>query len=473
VAWQLWIAQRIHAGAQLYRDIIEVNPPLWFWMALPIDRVAGLLHVRPESVLAAAMGGLVMIAIAATNALLSELSSERRTVLLVYVAVILTAMPWVHLGQREQIVLVGTVPYAALIAARRDGRAVLPLLAFLIGCGAAFGFALKHYFLLVPALLEFWLIASRRSAWRWRRPELLGMALVGGGYASALLLWAPDYLTSILPLVRLSYGMLGAHSIGDLFGPFAVLGLISLAVAAAEIFPLSRENSRFGSAMLVAALGLGIAYFLQAKGWIYHALPMLGCASLALAALLVESRPPKLLLRFAAPALLMLPFVLTIEEFRYPLLPNADLDGALSGLRAGDSVGFLAVDTAIPWSVTLQRGFRYPSRYMGDWMLNAVVNNEHQPHPDPHLVSLGRQVVSDTVGDFRCAPPRRIIIARPRAGEPGFDILPFFLRDPQFAELLSHYRQRSRTGLQTLELVAPWSQPSEGTCRAAAARTQG
>ena len=110
---------------------------------------------------------------------------------------------------------------------------------------------------------------------------------------------------------------------------------------------------------------------------------------------------------------------------------------------------------------------------MGDWMLNAVVNNEHQPHPDPRLVNLGRQVVSDTAADFRCVPPRRIIIARPRPGDAGFDILPFFLRDREFAELMAHYRQRSRTSLQTLELVAPWNQPAESTCRAAAVRTQG
>jgi hypothetical protein len=40
VAWQLWIAGRIHAGANLYTDIVETNPPLWFWMALPVDRLA-------------------------------------------------------------------------------------------------------------------------------------------------------------------------------------------------------------------------------------------------------------------------------------------------------------------------------------------------------------------------------------------------------------------------------------------------
>ena len=56
VASQLWIAQRIHEGARLYRDIVEVNPPLWFWMALPIDRLATLIHWPPASVLIGAFG---------------------------------------------------------------------------------------------------------------------------------------------------------------------------------------------------------------------------------------------------------------------------------------------------------------------------------------------------------------------------------------------------------------------------------
>src|SRR4051812_13305050 len=58
VAWQLWIAGRIHAGANLYRDIIETNPPLWFWMALPVDRLATLLHLRIEAVLIASLGSV-------------------------------------------------------------------------------------------------------------------------------------------------------------------------------------------------------------------------------------------------------------------------------------------------------------------------------------------------------------------------------------------------------------------------------
>jgi hypothetical protein len=62
--------------------------------------------------------------------------------------------------------------------------------------------------------------------------------------------------------------------------------------------------------------------------------------------------------------------------------------------------------------------------------------------------------VSETVADFRCAAPKRIIVTRPRIGEDEFDILAFFLRDPEFRALLSHYRVRSRTSVETFELVS-------------------
>ena len=48
--------------------------------------------------------------------------------------------------QREQIALIWTLPYAALVAARRDGRDISPSLTALIGASARLGFALKHYF---------------------------------------------------------------------------------------------------------------------------------------------------------------------------------------------------------------------------------------------------------------------------------------------------------------------------------------
>ena len=144
VAWQLWIAGRIHAGARLYTDIIELNPPLWFWMAVPVDRLAALLHIRIEAALVAAMGGAVALSLAAANRLLCRMAPPRRTFLLAYGALVLAAMPWAHVGQREQIVLIATFPYCVLVAERRKGNAIHFAFAAAIGVGAALGFALKQ-----------------------------------------------------------------------------------------------------------------------------------------------------------------------------------------------------------------------------------------------------------------------------------------------------------------------------------------
>lgn len=465
VAWQLWIASRIHAGAHLYRDIIEVNPPLWFWMALPVDSAASYFHLRVESVLVIAIGCGVITALAATDSFLKEIAAPRRTFLLSYAALLLIGLPWVHVGQREQIVLLGTLPYTALIAARRQGRPILPILAFCVGAGAAVGFALKHYFLIVPAALELWLFATSGRDWRWRRPEIYALIALGTLYGLAILIWAREYLTEVVPLVRLAYAMQTNPSLTKLFGPFAIFGLVSLFVTGVGVLLLPRKALPVTSALLVAGSAFAAVYLTQDKGWIYHAIPLLGCASLALAALLAESTQRMRFLRLVAPAMLSIPLFLAANEAMHPTLPSSDLKQAVAGLRSGDAVGFLTAETAVPWAVTLQRRFRNPSRYMGYWMLNAIVTNERLDRPEARLAALGRQITAETVQDFACTPPKRIIVARPRPGEDEFDILPFFLRDPSFAALLSHYRERSRTSFETFELVSPLLPPT-GRCRA-------
>ena len=462
VAWQLWIAGRLNAGAHLYRDIMEVNPPLWFWMAQPIDALARGLGMSPEAVLVIAMGGLVGLSLTAANGLITDLEPRRRALLLSYAALALMVMPWVHVGQREQIVLIVTLPYAALVAARAERKRVSTELALLVGAAAGLGFALKHYFLIVPVLLELWLVVRLHRDWRALRPETIAVAAIGMLYAFAILVFAPGYLTNMLPLIRLAYGIVGAPSLGQVFGLFALLGLGIFAFVAAHWRLLAKAP--FASALLVAAAGFAAAYFIQSKGWLYHAIPLVGCASLALAALLAEVAEPFGALRLLAPALLALPLLFAAQEQLHPAQPTPELSASISGLQAGDSVAFLAVDNAIPWSVTLQHRFRYPSRYMAFWMFNAIVRNEQLGAPDGRLAQLGRTIVSETVEDFRCAPPKAIIVARPGPAERGFDILGFFLREPAFDELLSHYKARPWAGYQRYDQISPLPRPNPG-CR--------
>ncbi|HVI04879.1 MAG TPA: hypothetical protein VM711_02140, partial [Sphingomicrobium sp.] len=273
-----------------------------------------------------------------------------------------------------------------------------------------------------------------------------------------------NFLTDAVPLARLAYGVFGAPSLRYLLGPFALVGLLLLLFVGAHARLLRGNRAPFAAALLIAATGFAVSYFIQFKGWPYHAIPLIGCGSLALAALLSELSQSRPILRIVAPTLLVIPFALDADEQMHPVWPNPDLVSAVSGLRANQAVGFLTTESAIPWSVTLQGNYRYASRYMSFWMMRAIVHNENMGNPDPRLGELGRRIVRETVSDFTCTPPERIIVSRPRPGDDTFDILPFFLRDPQMATLLSHYHVRSRTSLETFELASPLPPPAS-RCR--------
>ena len=314
VAWQLWIGRQLDHGAQLYRDIIETNPPLWFWMAVPVDRLSDLIHLRSDHVLILLIGSAAALSIIATDRLLGPISAARRTIVLAYASLVLVAMPWLEFGQREHIALIGALPYVALIAARREGRPVSARLAAAVGVGAALGFALKHYFLIVPALLELWLIATLGRKWRPVRSETIALGTAGFLYAAALLIGGHDYLANVVPLLLLAYGATGAKHLVDLFQPAVLTALLCIALVFANRRLLRSEGSALAAALIIAAIGFTFAYFVQAKGWSYHALPMLGCSAMALAAALVVGSNGSRLTLLAAPALLLLPFTIAAQQ---------------------------------------------------------------------------------------------------------------------------------------------------------------
>ncbi len=333
VSWQLWAAHQLNGGARLYRDINEINPPLWFWMGMPVDGLAGLIHVRSDQVLIGVIGSLVALALIATDRLLAPMPAPQRGFVLGYGALVLLAMPWLQLGQREHLALIGALPYAALIAARRTGRAVPSHLALLVGGASALGFALKHYFLLVPILLELWLLVSLGRTWRPLRPETLTMVAIGIVYAAAIALWGSDYFSLALPLIIMAYGLTGAQRAIDLFQPAVLTALATLGLLVAHRRMLRSDKTGLASALIIAAIGFAGSYFIQAKGWSYHAVPFAACAAIALAASLTAAGKPRLVV-LAAPTLLLLPFWIAAQQAIHGSPRSADVRRALDGLHA-------------------------------------------------------------------------------------------------------------------------------------------
>jgi hypothetical protein len=169
------------------------------------------------------------------------------------------------------------MPYLAVAALRLQGASVprAPAL-ILIGLLAGIGFALKPYFLAVPALVELLFLA--RFGWRsmLARVESLTLGLTVLVYVITAGLLLKDYLEFTIGLTLSTYWAYDTVNFTPILERFvrvaqpAVFGLI--------IALLTRTWTPQHTVLLLACFGYSISYFVQSKGFVYHAYPILVCS---------------------------------------------------------------------------------------------------------------------------------------------------------------------------------------------------
>ena len=273
VVWQAWIARQLNGGADLYTDVVEVNPPLWFWMAMPADALATRLGVSAHAVVKLGAGAYGLAGLALCAGLVR---GRGQTTLLLAAAAGTLLLPAWHAGQREHLALIASLPYLLLAARRVGGGAVGWRLAASVGAFAAPGLALKHYYVMLPLLVEVWRVARGGRVADTVRPETITLGAGAALYAGAVLAFSPDFLTEAVPLVRLAYGGYQA----DWSVVLAMPVFVTVAAAAACAWRFGRLPP--GPARHRAeALGIGLvafllAYLVQKKGMAYHLVPAAG-----------------------------------------------------------------------------------------------------------------------------------------------------------------------------------------------------
>lgn len=449
VAWQLWVARQLAHGITLYTDIIEVNPPLWFWAAIPIVDLAQLLGVSSYHVLIPAVLGLDIVALLLVRRLCRDLQSG---VLIVLGFPVVTLFAFLDVfGQREHLTLIAIVPYLVLVARRAEGLTASRTIAITCGILAAFGIALKPHFLLVPVAVEILYVARVRRATF--RPEMfaLGGALVG--YALSALLFARAYFVSIVPMLALAYQGYNEPMLSQLHQPVVAMACLLLLSLPLYSWP----RSSVAQTALVAGLAFLAAYFLQSKGWRYHAVPAMGCFTFAIVAEAERFRwraasfARRAALVMAALAMLCVIFP-SVQAARSGASASAAL--ATRNLSAGDVVGVLSTSGARYWPIPDERHFIWPSRHMTYWMLIHAIDASRTGPESPALATLIHDVRRDAVDDLACHPPRRILEDRYNVGFLKTGLVHFFSADPDFANLMHAYRRGPDYGeFATYDLV--------------------
>lgn len=451
VGWQFWIARQMLGGSTLYDQIWEINPPLWFWSAIPFQWLAERAGWDWGRVLVGAV-----LALSALSAWLTAhlLALPRRGARLGVMLLVFTMTVILHeglTGQREQFALIASVPYAALLSRRRAGVPTAPLLAIAVAVLAGYGFALKHYFLAVPVLLEVWLMLHQGKSWRPWRPELVVLAVLACGYAAAVAVLMPAFFTVNLPMVEAGYFASRQTLLFTLLQPQVLLW----AVAGLFLWVTRRSALRdFGAvaefaipALGLTWLGFAIGYVLQLRGWDYHGMAATGAIGVAVGLRGLRLYPPPFLALLAGAAWALC----LADNLRPP--ERAAIDPYLDRVAPGEGVFIAGFDA----SAIFQRrreDLVWVSRSYSLWMLFAVAKAEAEGRTSPALARLEMQVLAAISQDIRCHPPQMIVM-QATPGLPGrngeFSFNSFLLRDPPLREFIAaHYSPLRQASIGTV-----------------------
>lgn len=449
VAWQLWVARQLAHGINLYTDIIEINPPLWFWSAIPIVDLAQLLGVRSYHVLIVCVLALDVVALLLVRRLCDQVQ-RGELIVLGFPLITLFAFPDLF-GQREHLTLIAIMPYLALVARRVEGLQASKMIAIVCGALAAFGIALKPHFLIVPFVLEMFYVARIRCVTF--RLELLALGITLVSYTLSALLFARAYFVTIVPIITLAYQDYNQTILYQLHQP--VVAMCCLLLLSLPLY--GWPKSMVARAALLAGLAFLAAYFLQAKGWRYHSLPAMGCFALAIVAEAERFcwRAASLAQRAALTlvALAMLSLVLPVAQGAWH---DNRTNGMLAthDLKAGDVVGVLSTSGARYWPIPEERNFVWPSRYMTYWTVIHTIEASRSGRPDSKTAAMTREVQHNAVEDFACHPPKRILEDRYNVDFLKTGLIHFFSTDPDFATLMRSYRRGPNYGeFATYDLV--------------------
>lgn len=462
-AAMLRFAERMWDGEALYRDLIDFNPPMGYWLDL-IPAGLGRLGIGTPVFwfvvfCMVLLGGGAVWAYRIVRPLLSD--TERRVMVLVGVITLLVR-PGDSFGEREHLMVATILPYSAFAICLLRGQGGGALGGRWLAAALAFmGIAQKPHFAILGAAIELLLLARcGPKAWM-KRPEPWLFLLLGLIYLGATAALYPAYFNDMLPLAADNYRIFDLDRGVDMI---TGTELPPLLIAALCLGPWAlRASARPIAAVLyVLAVGALLAGLLQFKDWDYHFLPARILTILLAAyglARVLEGVSPRVL---AALAIAMLALGGNLSP---PL--RVQLDYEKSGARevellirkeAGDRPVLWLTQYMDPTAPVLNyTGNRLAMPFMSLWLLPALYEDDElgadgklRLHPAEER-SKAEAFLLDRVAEAVRREKPALILAETSQDEAAFrlrplDYLEFFAQDPRFAEELSHYRPLKRIG---------------------------
>lgn len=453
VSWGITMAEHILDGKRLYVDIIETNPPFVVFLYLPAVALARLLSLRPEIVFDTMLFALCGCSLWLSGRILRSAplpGVPDRGLLAVVFAAALVILPAQIFGEREHIAIVLFLLVLAL-ATLRAAR-IVPSWHWMAVAGIAAGLVacIKPHFILA---IVFMAAAAAWSAKSWRllfAAEHLIAAGIAVAYAAAVVVFYPEFIRDILPLVLMVYVPLRAslwHLLTFYGFPLwaAMLLVTGLLVRKAVFEPPF-------SLLLAASCGFALAYAIQGKAWAYQSYPMLMLALCAMVIALIGCWPIRSLIRSAV-ALAAALMVAGLAGGTYQWLNRAadsrPLAATITALHPHPKMLCICGAYWVAHPLVRQVGGTWVSRVGSLWIAAGAMIRNTNEKLDPVTrfrlaiaADLDRNMLSEDIANGR---PDIIVVERA-----SFDWMAWAEADAVLPRQLRNYREVERVGKVTI-----------------------
>jgi putative flippase GtrA len=443
VLWYLIATRDWIEGTALYVTIMEVNPPLNFYLTVPAILTADLFGISDVDGQYLVIWVLLFVVLSWCSAIIRAdfgLSPLRQALLLPALALAMVMPALDNLGQREFFLVVLMMPWLLL---QVPARAMTQRQEAVSAAVAAVGMCLKPHFVLIPLAVTLARCLSTRSL----RPVLsvsnLTFLAIGAAYVGFVAVVHPAYLAEIVPIAGLVYG---SYSIDPRF----VVG-IALHEAVFLLLPvlmgLTARDARYVPSPFPAACVAGLLFYLaQMKGFNYHLVPFVSFGMVACLLILAKSQR-------------ISPFSVAAGVTAVGLMGVSISDGFPHN-RAADQIVHIShaaggIDSLMVLTTLLSAGppaaleaeaewiSRYPTNWLVPGALNRLAKTDCATERDTcaRLAAIAEQNRSDNIADMVAVMPDLLVVDHdPRYFEaPAFDWLGFMAKDPAWADIFDEY----------------------------------
>ena len=453
------------SGGTYSNNFFTANPPMILYLYMPPVIFSHFFHFNIILPFRSYIFALTLVSFLISYSLANRIFKETDELLkYLFLSALLIAfllLPMQHLGQRDSLLVILTMPYLLVTVCRLQGEAIRLSYSLSIGLLAALGFLIKPQFILTLVLVELYYAVYTKKWFACLKPESISIAIVSVFYVLSIIVFFPDFILIVMPAILHSY----YNSIAMTWSQLLLKNIICFFFITIGMFFIENKDHQYkilNTVLLVSLIGFIGSYLLQRTEFYYHLLPAFTLAIILLS-LLLGSFVKKYFHFFSVILALFVisyPIYTMVSLYQYSLAYKRDiLDNLIGFMRSQPANQSIYFFTQTNYSSPLRDYINIVDNQRFDclWMVGNLVQQRNKEGDFALRQSLKNNsdryfFLNMIIDDLRKSKPDLIFVDSKNinvwlgANATHFDYIDYFTENPQFKDIWNSYQYLTTLG---------------------------